>query len=69
LRAILSSLSAFVAAGLRPRTSLAKAIAIVLLVKLIGMAAVSLYVTTNGAEPVVDASAMARVLGVSPAGQ
>jgi hypothetical protein len=69
LRAILSSLSAFVAAGLRPRTSLAKAIAVVLLIKLIGMAAVRIYVVTEGAEPAIDASAMARVLGVSPPGQ
>ena len=69
MRAILSSLGAFVAAGLWPRTPLGKAIAIVLLVKLIGMTAMTIYAATDGVAPVVDANAMARLLGVSPARQ
>jgi hypothetical protein len=68
LRAILSSLGAFAAAGLRPRTPLAKAIVLVLVIKLIGVIAVRIYMATDSA-PAVDANAMARMIGVSPAAQ
>jgi hypothetical protein len=68
LRAILSSLGAFAAAGLRPRTPLAKAIVLVLVVKLIGITAVRIYMATDSAAA-VDANAMARMIGVSPAAQ
>ena len=64
LRAILSSLTAFLAAGLRPRTPLAKAIVFVLVIKLIGIAGIKLFMFPDDAQPVVDANAMARVLGV-----
>jgi hypothetical protein len=64
LGAIFASLSAFVAAGLRPRTPLAKAIVLVLLIKLIGVTAVRIYMAADHVEPAVDASAMARVIGV-----
>jgi hypothetical protein len=70
LRAILVSLSAFAAAALRPRTPLAKAIMLVLLIKLIGVTAMRIYLTAASVEPTVDAATMARVIGVaSPAPQ
>lgn len=69
LRAIVSALSAFLAAGLRPRTPLAKAIMLVLVIKLIGIAGMKLFMFPDGAQPVVDANAMARVIGVSPPAQ
>jgi hypothetical protein len=62
----LSSLSAFVAAGLWPRTPLAKAIVLVLVVKLIGITAVRIYMADRAA-PAVDANTMARVFGLSSA--
>lgn len=65
VRAIFSSLTAFLAAGLWPRTPLAKAIVFVLVVKLLGIAGMRLFMFPEGAEPIVDANAMARVLGVS----
>lgn len=65
MRAILSSLNAFMVAGLRPRTPLAKAVVLVLVIKLIGIAAVRFYMVADKAEPVVDASTMARVIGVA----
>ena len=70
MRAILASLGAFAAAGLRPRTPLARAIVLVLLIKLIGLTAVGVYLTADNVEPAVDAAAMARVIGVvTPAHQ
>jgi hypothetical protein len=66
MRAILSSLGDFVAAGLWPRTPLAKAIMLVLLIKLVGIAGIKVFGFPDSTQPVVDASAMARVLGVSP---
>lgn len=65
MRAIVASLTAFAAAGLRPRTPLAKAIMLVLLIKLAGVAAMSVYLTADHAETAVDAAAMARVIGVT----
>ena len=65
MRTILSSLTAFLAAGLRPRTPLAKAIVFVLVIKLIGLAGIKLVMFPDSGQPVVDANAMARVLGVS----
>lgn len=65
MRPILASLSAFAAAGLRPRTPLAKAIVFILVIKLIGLAGIKLVMFPDSAQPVVDASVMARVIGVS----
>jgi hypothetical protein len=64
LRAIASSLAAFLAAGLRPRTPLAKAIVLILVIKLIGIVGMKAFMFPDGAQPVVDANAMARVEGV-----
>ena len=68
MRAVLSSLAAFVAAGLRPRTPLAKAIVAVLVIKLVGITAARLFIFNDGARPPADAAAIAHVIGVdSPA--
>jgi hypothetical protein len=67
--AIASSLAAFLASGLRPRTPLAKAIVLVLVVKLMGIAGMKMFMFPDSARPVVDADTMARVVGVSPPAQ
>ncbi|HEY5067625.1 MAG TPA: hypothetical protein VIJ04_22720 [Xanthobacteraceae bacterium] len=64
MRAILSSMGAFLAAGLWPRTPLAKAIVFVLVIKLIGIASIKVFAFPDGAQPRVDANAMARVIGI-----
>jgi hypothetical protein len=65
LRAILASLGEFAVAGLRPRTPLAKAIVLVLVLKLIGVTGMKLLLFPDSAQPTVSAVTMARVLGVS----
>lgn len=65
MRAILASLGTFAAAGLRPRTPLAKAIVLILLIKLIGVTAMRVYLTAENVEPAVDATTMARVIGIA----
>ena len=65
LRAILSSLAAFLAAGARPPTPLAKAIVLVLVIKLIGLAGIKVFMFSDDTQPVVDATAMARAIGPS----
>ncbi len=59
-------MGAFVAAGLRPRTPLAKAIVFVLVIKLIGIAGIKALGFPDSGQPRVDAGAMARVLGTQP---
>jgi hypothetical protein len=65
LRAIFSSLALFVSAGIRPRTALAKAIVLVLVLKLIGIAGIKLFMFPDNAQPVADAAAVARLVGPS----
>ena len=66
MRRVLSSLTAFLLAGVRPQTPLARAIVLVLLVKLIGIAAIKTFMFPDSANPAVDATAMvARVIDVS----
>jgi hypothetical protein len=64
LRAVLSALGAFAAAGLWPRTPLAKAIVAVLVIKLVGITAARLLIFNDGARPPADAAAIAHVIGV-----
>jgi hypothetical protein len=59
-------MGAFLAAGLWPRTALAKAIVLVLVIKLIGIAGIKAFGFPDSTQPRVDASAMARVIGVQP---
>ena len=63
ISAIASSLSAFAAAGVRPRTPLAKAIVVILVIKLIGIAGMKIFMFPDSSRPVVDAAAVARVIG------
>ena len=65
MRAIWASLGAFVSAGLRPRTALAKAIMWILVIKLIGVTAICIYQTADNVEPAMNAATMARVIGVA----
>jgi len=63
LSAVLSSLIAFLAAAWRPPTPLARAIVIVLAIKLIGIAGIKVFMFPDSAQPDVDATAMARAIG------
>jgi len=63
---MMASIAAFLAAGMRPRTPLAKAIVLILVIKLIGIAGMRMFLFPDHDRPVVDAAAMARVIGVSP---
>jgi hypothetical protein len=65
LRPICSSLTAFLIAGARPRTPFAKAIVLVLIIKLVGIAAIKTFMFPGSSKPVADATAVARALGVS----
>jgi len=65
MRAILSSLAAFAAAGLWPRSALAKAIVVVLIVKLFAITGFKLFMFPTSEQPVADAAAIARVIGPS----
>lgn len=61
--AIVSSLTAFLAAAARPPTPLARAIVLVLVIKLIAIAGIKIFMFPDSAQPNVDATAMARVVG------
>jgi len=62
-RPVLASLVAFIGAGLRPSTALARAITVVLAAKLIAVVAIFLFFANQ--HVVVDAAAISRVLGPS----
>jgi hypothetical protein len=64
VKAILASLMAFFAACVRPRTSLAKAIVLVLVLKLVGIVGIKVLMFPGSAEPTVDTAAMARLFGL-----
>jgi hypothetical protein len=61
LSAMFSSLVAFIAAGIRPPTPLARAIVLVLVRKLIGIAGIKFLMFPDNAP--IDAVEMARALG------
>jgi hypothetical protein len=65
LNATLSSLAAFLAAGMRPRTPLAKAIVLVLVIKLIAIAVMGAFMLPNSGRPVVDTITVLRLIGPS----
>jgi hypothetical protein len=65
LNAILSALAAFLAAGVRPRTPLAKAIVLVLVIKLFAIAGFGVFMLPGSGPPVVDPSAVSRLIGPS----
>jgi hypothetical protein len=64
MNAILSSLAAFLAAGARPPTPLAKAIVLVLVVKLMAIAAIGVFLSSTG-RMVVDSITVSRLIGPS----
>ncbi len=61
---VLASLAAFVRAGLRPRSMLARAVVFVLAAKLIAVAGMMAY-QHFADQKVVDAAAVGRLLGPS----
>lgn len=65
LNAVLSSLAACLAAGVRPPTPVAKAIVLVLVVKLLAIASVSVFLISSGERLVVDRDAVSRLIGPS----
>jgi hypothetical protein len=65
LKAILSSLAAFLAAGVRPRTPLAQAIVLTLVIKLITIVGIKVFLFPGSAQPVVDATMMDYLIGPS----
>jgi hypothetical protein len=65
LNAILSSLAAFLATLMRPRTPLAKAIVLTLAIKLMAIAGIGIVMLSGRERPVVDAMAMSRLIGPS----
>ena len=66
-RPVLASLVAFIGAGLRPSTALARAIVIVLAAKLIAVAAMIVYFHFADQHVVADATAISRLFGPSSA--
>ena len=64
MNAVLSSLAAFLAAGARPPTPLAKAIVLVLVVKLMAIAAIGVFLFSSGGR-MVDSTTVSRLIGPS----
>jgi hypothetical protein len=62
---VLSSLADFIMAGLRPRTPLAKAIALALAIKLVIIVSMKVFLFSGDARPLVDDAAMLRLIGPS----
>ncbi len=62
-RPLIETLAAFLGAGLRPPTALARAIVVVLAAKLVAVAAMSVYFHFANQRVVVDAAAIGRLLG------
>jgi len=65
MNAVLSSLAAFLAAGARPPTPLAKAIVLVLVVKLMAIAAIGVSLFSSSGRMVVDSTTVSRLIGPS----
>jgi hypothetical protein len=63
LNAVLSSIVAFLAAGVRPPTPLAKAVRLVLAIKLVAIAAIGVVMVAGDGRPAVDAGAVGRLIG------
>ena len=64
-RPVLGSLAAFVSAGLRPRSLLARAIVVVLAAKLIAVVAMAIFLFFANQHVVVDTAAISRLLSPS----
>lgn len=66
-RPLLASLGAFIGAGLRPPTALARAIVVVLAAKFIAVAAMMVFLLFANQHAIVDAAAISHLLGPSSA--
>ena len=66
MNAVISSFAAFLAAAVRPPTPLAKAIMLVLTLKLLAIAAASIFLFSINERPTVDPGAVSRLIGPSP---
>jgi len=62
-RPVLASLAAFVRAGLRPQSALARAIVVVLAVKLVAVTAMGVYFHFTGRHAAPDTAAVYRLIG------
>ena len=67
MNAVLSSLGAFLAALVRPRTPLVRAIRLALVIKLIAIAGIAAVMLPGARQNRVDASAMSRLIGPAAA--
>lgn len=65
LNAVMSSLAAFLAAGARPPTPLAKAITLVLTLKLLAITGAGIFLFSINKQPAVDRGAVSRLIGPS----
>ena len=63
MNAVLSSIVDFLAAGARPPTPFAKAIRLVLAIKLVAIAGIGVVMVASRDGPAVDATAVARLIG------
>ena len=63
-RPVLASLAAFIGAGLRPQSPLARAIVVVLAIKLVAVLGMTAYFNFTD-HAAADAAAISRVLGPS----
>ena len=63
MNAILPSIVDFLAAGVRPPTPFAKAIRLVLAIKLVAIAGIGVAMIASRDGPAVDATAVARLIG------
>jgi hypothetical protein len=63
MKAVLSSLGAFLAAGIRPRTPLAKAIVLALAIKLVAIVTMKVFLFSGDGRPVIDEAAMDHLIG------
>jgi hypothetical protein len=66
LNAVMSSFAAFLAAGVRPPTPLAKAIMLVLVLKLLAITAAGIFLSSRNQRPTVDSTAISKLIGPSP---
>lgn len=62
---LLSSLAAFIGAAIRPRTMLARAIVLVLAIKLIAVIGMAVYAHVTDQSASIDAAAVERLIGPS----
>ena len=64
-RAVLLSLADFAKAGLRPRTTLARAIVLALAIKLVVIVSMKVFWFSGDVRPAIDAATMSRLVGPS----